>query len=101
MQSWNEYYPRPQLRRDSFLCLNGAWQLNGCDITVPFPPESKAANYQGKLDELMSYTRTFFLPKGFCRGDQRVILHFGAVDQICHVYVNNQLAVQHEGVPRA
>ena len=97
MQSWNEYYPRPQLRRDSFLSLNGVWQLNGCDITVPFPPESKAADYQGQVDELMSYTRSFFLPKGFFQGNQRVILHFGAVDQKCHVYVNNQLAVQHEG----
>ena len=49
MQSWNEYYPRPQLRRDSFLSLNGVWKLNGSDITLPFPPESQAAEYRGEL----------------------------------------------------
>ena len=97
MQSWNEYYPRPQLRRESFLSLNGVWQLNGSDITVPFPPESKAAQYAGKMDENMSYERTFELPEGFHKGRERVLLHFGAVDQICHVYVNNQLVVRHEG----
>lgn len=97
MQSWNEYYPRPQLRRDSFLSLNGAWQLNGNEITVPFPPESRAAQYQGALDELMSYERAFELPKGFYQGRQRVLLHFGAVDQVCHVYVNNHLVIKHEG----
>ena len=97
MQSWNEYYPRPQLRRESFLSLNGVWKLNGNDITVPFPPESQAAEYRGELSELMSYERTFDLPKGFCQGNQRVILHFGAVDQVCHVYVNNQLVIKHEG----
>ncbi|MBQ1946413.1 MAG: glycoside hydrolase family 2 [Clostridia bacterium] len=97
MQSWNEYYPRPQLRRDSFLSLNGVWKLNGSDITLPFPPESQAAEYRGQLSELMSYERTFDLPKGFCQGNQRVILHFGAVDQVCHVYVNNQLVIKHEG----
>lgn len=97
MQSWNEYYPQPQLRRDSFLSLNGAWQLNGNEITVPFPPESRAAQYQGALDELMSYERAFELPKGFYQGRQRVLLHFGAVDQVCHVYVNNHLVIKHEG----
>ena len=38
--SWNSYYPRPQLRRDSFLSLHGIWQLNGHEISIPYPPES-------------------------------------------------------------
>ena len=97
MQSWNEYYPRPQLRRKSFLNLNGVWQLNGCDIIVPFPPESRSAQYAGKPDENMSYERAFELPRGFLKGNERLMLHFGAVDQLCHVYVNNQLAARHEG----
>ena len=44
-------YPRPQLRRDSYLCLNGEWHLAKCKreekttelllkITVPFSPET-------------------------------------------------------------
>ena len=97
MQSWNEYYPRPQLRRNSFISLNGEWLLNGSRITVPFPPESRAAAYQGELNELMSYERAFELPRGFYQGRQRVMLHFGAVDQKCHVYVNNHLVIRHEG----
>ena len=97
MQSWNEYYPRPQLRRKSFLNLNGVWQLNGSDIVVPFPPESRAAQYSGELSENMSYERAFELPKGFFKGRERVILHFGAVDQVCYVYVNNQLVTRHVG----
>ena len=41
---WNTY-PRPQMRRDSFLCLNGEWEIavNGeapRSIRVPFCPES-------------------------------------------------------------
>ena len=46
---WN-YYPRPSLKRDSFLCLNGEWDFAITDggepkdytekILVPFPPES-------------------------------------------------------------
>ena len=44
---WEEY-PRPQLRRDSFFCLNGPWRfaINGTEvgeILVPYPPESKLA----------------------------------------------------------
>ena len=41
---WN-IYPRPRLVRNSFLCLNGEWELTATDgeqykIRVPFPPES-------------------------------------------------------------
>ena len=48
-----EVYPRPHMRRDSFFCLNGEWNLGisekggendtplyGEMITVPFVPES-------------------------------------------------------------
>ena len=39
---WNTY-PRPQMRRDSFCCLNGEWEVEGIGdspraILVPFPP---------------------------------------------------------------
>ena len=43
-QPWN-IYPRPQMKRDSFYCLNGEWDFQAKGgkwekITVPFPPES-------------------------------------------------------------
>ena len=40
---WN-VYPRPQLKRDSFFCLNGEWDFyfnkKEAKIIVPFSPES-------------------------------------------------------------
>ena len=98
---WNEY-PRPQMKRSSFLCLNGRWQLscNGeswGEILVPYPPESTLSGIVrqvGERDELV-YERTFALPEGFNKG--RVLLHFGAVDQICEVWLNGRRIGSHEG----
>ena len=40
-----EVYPRPQMARDSFVCLNGDWDFSANGgawetIRVPFAPES-------------------------------------------------------------
>ncbi len=98
---WNEY-PRPQLRRESFLCLNGKWQLacSGNDwgeILVPYPVESQLSGVQKTLQkgDVLTYRRSFALPAGFAKN--RVLLHFGAVDQLCKVYVNDRFAGEHEG----
>jgi hypothetical protein len=88
---WN-IYPRPQLKRDSFLCLNGEWAFGvrsedgtvslDKKIIVPFAPESVLS----KIDTVypdgatLVYSKKFTLPKGFNKG--RVILNFGAVSQI-------------------
>ena len=97
---WNEY-PRPQLRRESFLCLNGKWRfaINGADageILVPYPPEAPLSGARAPMPgDQMTYEREFTLPEGFCRG--RVLLHFGAVDQECTVYLNDIELGSHEG----
>ena len=103
---WNEY-PRPSMVRDSFICLNGLWDFSICEgtkdvdykekILVPFPVESMLSGIERSVPDghLMHYKRSFTLPKGFNKG--RVILHFGAVDTICQVYVNGREAVYHEG----
>ena len=97
---WNEY-PRPQLRRDSFFCLNGLWRfaVNGedrGDILVPYPPESKlSGGFQLQPGDQMTYEREFTLPNGFRR--DRVLLHFGAVDQECTVYLNDVELGSHVG----
>ena len=97
---WNEY-PRPQLRRDSFFCLNGRWRfaVNGEDrgeILVPYPPESKLSGAAvPEIGDQLTYEREFILPEGFRK--DRVILHFGAVDQECTVYLNDIELGSHVG----
>lgn len=99
-----DVYPRPQLVRDSYFSLNGLWDFKtdksgefSEKILVPFPPESKLSGVErriGKRDFLI-YRRYFTLPDGFIK--KRVILHFGAVDQICAVFINGNKVGEHEG----
>ena len=97
---WAEY-PRPQLRRESFFCLNGRWRfaINGeeqGDILVPYPPEAPLAGVRAPAPgDQMTYEREFTLPQGFRK--DRVLLHFGAVDQVCTVYLNDIELGSHEG----
>ena len=97
---WEEY-PRPQLRRDSFFCLNGPWRfaINGNEvgeILVPYPPESKLSGVPApERGDQLTYEREFTLPEGFRR--DRVLLHFGAVDQECTVYLNDIELGSHVG----
>ena len=97
-----DVYPRPQLKRDSFYSLNGKWSLTygkgeKININVPYPPESILSGVfkdMGK-DPNLVYERKFTLPCGFKR--DRVIINFGAVDQICQVYINGNFVGKNEG----
>ena len=95
--SWHTRYPRPQMRRDSFLPLLDGWTLNGNPIKLPFCPESLLSGYEGELGDTMTYETTFTLPKNFVPEGQHVLLHFGAVDQIAEVFLNGRPVVRHEG----
>ncbi len=99
-------YPRPQLQRDSYINLNGRWQFAVTDsdagpgefplqITVPFSPECPLSGLSLKpgADDRLWYRRRFTAPGG----DGLLLLHFGAVDQRCSVYVNGALAGTHCG----
>lgn len=101
-------YPRPQMRRDSYLSLNGPWEYaitvnprcpNKFDgtILVPFSPESALSGVLKLVEpsDFLWYRRKLLLPKGFDRG--RVLLQFGAVDCLCQVYVDGVLAGSHTG----
>jgi Beta-galactosidase/beta-glucuronidase len=100
-------YPRPMLRRDSYLCLNGVWKYEinkdrdhaecADDIIVPFSPETYLSRVQKilKPDEYLHYRKVFRLPEGFVK--DRVLLHFGAVDQECEVKLNGRIAGSHKG----
>ena len=91
---WQEY-PRPQMKRDGFRMLNGEWKLNGESVLVPFPPQSILSGYKSKVKDIMIYETTFEIPKSFAQG--RILLHFGAVDQIARVRVNRTPTVEHTG----
>ncbi len=101
-------YPRPQLVRDSYICLNGEWNYSiGSDaslpeaypgkITVPFSPESplSGCNRKSKPYETLFYKRSFQLTEDFMK--DRLIINFGAVDFSADVYVNEKFAGSHEG----
>lgn len=101
-------YPRPQLRRDSYLNLNGRWEYafrindrtpaayDG-EIVVPFSPEAQLSGVGRQLrpGEFLHYRRNFAVPDGFLR--DRVLLHFGAVDQNCTALVNGKTVGTHTG----
>lgn len=85
-------YPRPQFVRDSFICLNGEWDGG---VTVPFPLESEKSGYEGKVKNTYTYSRTFSVPQDFIK--DRVLLHFGAVDEIAEVFVDGESVGVHFG----
>lgn len=90
-------YPRQLLRRDSYFSLDGLWTLNGSPIMVPYCPESPASQFSGQLNGEMEYRKTFSLPDKFVRQNDKVILHFQAVDQVCDIYLNDQFLKHNEG----
>ena len=94
---WERYYPRPQLRRDSFFPLNRGWTLNGRPIQTPWPPQAPLSVWQGTAGDVLWYETAFTLPEGFAPKDYRVLLHFGAVDQVAEVIVNGVSLTRHEG----
>lgn len=107
-------YPRPQLERKEWLNLNGEWQFafdhgkSGIErefykegpftntIQVPFCPESELSGI-GYTDFMAAvwYKRVVQIPESWL--NQRIILHFGAVDYHAHVWVNGQKAGEHKG----
>ncbi len=106
-----EGYPRPQLRRAQWTCLDGSWDFAldrqarwlrsedvkwDATISVPFSPETPASGINDPGFYLSCwYRRTFPTPD--LAGGQRLLLHFGAVDYQAEVYLNGKLAVSHEG----
>ena len=101
-------YPRPQFVRPSWFCLNGSWDYavlpNGQSpeeyrdrILVPFSPETalSGAGRGPDMGETGWYRRRFTLPAGFMK--DRLLLHFGAVDQSCEVFMNGRNVGSHEG----
>ena len=95
-------YPRPQFVRNEWYNLNGEWEFSfdtDCfdrKIIVPYvyQTELSGINIQDP-HEIVWYRRSFVLPEGM-KG-KKTILHFGAVDYHCHVWVNDVFIMEHTG----
>ncbi|MDR2953524.1 MAG: beta-glycosidase [Prevotella sp.] len=108
-------YPRPQMERSEWLNLNGTWDyMGGKDLTnpattetppvfksnpekilVPFVPESDLSGIKRKDETNLWYKRNITIPEKW-KG-KRVLLHFGAVDRIATIFVNNKKVGSHTG----
>ncbi len=103
-----QVYPRPQMRRENWVNLNGEWEFAVTDgddlphgyaqrILLPFCPESQLSGVKSHPEDgkYLFYHRGFVLPDDWKQG--RVLLHIGAADQETFVYVNQKLSGQHTG----
>lgn len=95
-------YPRPNFRRDDWLCLNGEWDFSIGEktldrkIVVPYACETALSGIEDKgFHKTVWYRRKFTLPGKM--GGKRILLHFGAVDYQCDVWVNGQYIRSHTG----
>jgi hypothetical protein len=107
-KAWPEY-PRPQMVRKDWTNLNGLWQYaiqpegeskptkwEG-EILIPFPIESALSGVKKSVrpDQQLWYRRTFSLADE--TKNQRQLLHFGAVDWKCAIWVNDKKVGEHTG----
>lgn len=108
-------YPRPQLGRKEWMCLNGKWDYIGGKqvasalnpvkpiafsdkaekILVPYCPESVLSGIERNQEINMWYRRTFEIPASW-KGKQ-IILNFDAVDHDATLFVNGEKAGVHAG----
>ena len=101
-------YPRPAMVRSGWKNLNGYWdycftKARSCPerfdgrIRVPFSPETELSGVQRQLQpgECLWYHRTVDCDADLSK--ERVLLHFGAVDQYCEIFLNGSLAGSHMG----
>ena len=111
-------YPRPQLvRKDNWVNLNGEWDFafddsnrglherwylkessNNFDkkIIVPFCFQSKLSGIEDlSFHEVFWYRKEFKIENRF--NGKKILLHFGAVDYKCVIYLNEAYVGSHEG----
>lgn len=102
-------YPRPQLVRENWLNLNGkfdyailpaaqkwAEKFDG-EILVPFAVESLLSGVEKPLSpsDRLWYRKRFSVPAAV--QGKNILLHFGAVDWQCEVFINRHSVGKHTG----
>ena len=106
-------YPRPQMERAEWTCLNGLWDYAVTSVTnttarptswdgkirVPFALEAPLSGCGGRLlepSEYLWYSREIVLDP---KPGKRILLHFGAVDFRAVVFLGHDevAATPHEG----
>jgi beta-galactosidase/beta-glucuronidase len=106
--AWREY-PRPQFVRERWQNLNGMWDYAVTPITAPAPSKfdgkilvpfalEAALSGVGKIlqpGERLWYRRSFEVPAAW--KSERLLLHFGAVDYECALWVNGGFVGAHKG----
>lgn len=105
-------YPRPILIRNTdYTILNGEWEYTFTEnserpveydgkILVPFSPECILSGVarQLKPEEYLWYRKEILFERWNVKTERRhMLLHFGAVDQMCKVFVNDTLVTEHIG----
>ena len=105
---WQEY-PRPQLERKNWMNLNGLWSYSVTEkgitkpkspdgaILVPFPIESSLSGVMRNFtpEQIIWYEKDFEIPEQWL--DKNILLHFGAVDWKCDIYINEEKIGEHSG----
>ena len=117
-------YPRPQLLRAAWADLSGPWAFCfddenkglagrwyadpsfGSTIVVPFPPESPASTIHDTSHHTIAWyhrdlSASDLAEAGRDAQGSRVLLHFGAVDYRCKVWLNGSLPRRARGRPHA
>ena len=100
-----EVYPRPQMTRREWQCLNGWWDLsvlrNGKSvfegkIQVPFCAESllSGAGQHPEKNDVLLYRRILSVPASW--QGKHILLHFGAVSRETKVLLNGREVCRHE-----
>ena len=106
-------YPRPSMARHNWQNLNGIWKYAFTDnkgkpdtydgdILVPFSPETRLSGVEKQLlpGMYLWYERTCQMSqqvRTVLMNGGHILLHFGAVDQTCTVYVNDKRVGTHTG----
>ena len=103
-------YPRPHMVRKDWKNLNGQWDY----AILPVSQQTIPASFAGKIlvpyavesalsgvgktvgkDSVLWYNKTVQVPSSMRKGN--VLLHFGAVDWQCEVFVNGKSVGSHKG----
>ncbi len=107
LQPWLKY-PRPDMVRNNWVCLNGLWDYaitlkdvkpinwDG-QILVPYPVESALSGVKRMLSDKQNlwYRRQFIIP--FLWHKKHILLNFEACDWETKVWIDGKVAGNHRG----